>query len=344
MLFALFLVGPWLIKTTVTEVRIEEKKKVLEFPKSLDGFAENFDSYFSQNFGGRFIGINTYAHIKKEIFGSSLHEELTLWRDSTILLCNGPGMRSLTTDGRISTETLRKKFRHWRFNKSEVNKRGSAFVKACFPDKTLMLDDLWPLSLRVASGVTRMEKIAEHIKEYDEGLTILDMRALFRAKMREGKKIYERYDTHWNSYGGFLAYREVLNSIKHETGIVPLDFSDFEIKWKDDHEGDLVAMTGFRPDQIWERNPYYSPKKINVITEKSTPDSFDCKAYVHLNKGSLTDKTLLVFCDSYTKAMMQFYDLHFRKAVYLERTISFSVVDELEPDLVVDSYVERSFR
>lgn len=344
-LFAAFLLAPWCIKALVEEPWIDENKTVPEFPKSAENFPEAFDTYFSSHFGGRFFWINQYAHFKKDLMGSALHEEKITWeQDSLLLLCDYDAMRNISGTHSYAEEKLREKFKFWRWVQTEVNLRGATYIKACLPDKQTMLRQYLSNRIQLAERKTLLETIAEHQNRVDEHFKVLDMRDVFRQAQGEGIKLYLNFDTHWNSYGGFLAYQEVMKATADETGIAPLSLDDYDLEWRNNPNGDLLALAGFKPDEYWEYKPFFTPKDQKVKTIESHPDGYGCDATVHVNKGSRTDHTLLVFCDSYTIAMMPFYDQHFKRAIYLKRSMSMDAVDSIRPKLVVDSYVERYFR
>jgi len=344
-LFAAFLLGPWCIKALVTEPWIDENKSIPELPTSLENFPKEFDHYFSSHFGGRFFWINQYAHLKKDFFRSALHEEKITWeKDSLLLLCDYDAMRNITGTHPYDEPTRKKKYQFWRWVRAEANKRGAVFIKTCLPDKQTMLRKQLPARIQKAHRTTFFEVLAEHQNLNEEHLKILDMRPAFWEAQSKGIKLYLNFDTHWNSYGGYLAYREILDAVKDETGIPPFQLDDFEIDWRHEPDGDLLALAGFKPDEYWEYKPYFTCLDTRVTTTETHPEGYGCQATVHVNKGSTTDSTLLVFCDSYTIAMMPFYDLHFKRAIYLKRTLSIEAIDSIKPHLVIDSYVERYFR
>lgn len=344
-LFALFLLAPWCIKALVEEPWIDENKTVPAFPSTLEDFPKRFDTYFSSHFGGRFFWINQYAHFKKDLLGSALHEEKITWeKDSLLLLCDYDAMRNLSGTHPYTPEKLTEKYQFWRWVRSQVNQRGATYIKACLPDKQTMLSTYLPERIKIAERTTLLETLVAHQNTINEHLNVLDMRSTFTKAQDSGIKLYLNFDTHWNSYGAFLAYREIMNATAETTGILPLALNDFEVGWRNEPDGDLLALAGFKPDEYWEYKPFFSPLVGKVRTIETHPEGYGCQATVHVNKGSTTDSTLLVFCDSYTIAMMPFYDHHFKRAVYLKRSLSVEAVDSIKPHLVVDSYVERYFR
>ena len=74
--------------------------------------------------------------------------------------------------------------------------------------------------------VTRFDQISRLLT--DAGVTVIDLRETFRAHKYDALPLYYNYDTHWTTYGSYLAYVELYRYISQKyPAAVPHTFDQF---------------------------------------------------------------------------------------------------------------------
>lgn len=157
--------------------------------------------------------------------------------------------------------------------------------------------------------------------------------------------LFYKYDTHWNKLGGYVATREVVDSL----GIKLPKLSELEISshdLKDDGYGiiedDLAALCGLRTvmadeqEYVFENMPEVDYS--NYIEEQT---SGECYSH-YTNPEALTQQSVLLVGDSFRTSMipallMAYSDVYVAHRAYFDRTY----IDVINPDCLIAEYVER---
>ncbi|MEZ8144311.1 hypothetical protein [Enterovibrio sp. FF113] len=147
---------------------------------------------------------------------------------------------------------------------------------------------------------------------------------------------YPLEDTHWNSYGAYIAYRELMSLIGDDFDIKPVGEDDF-VYYERDVVGDLkskVCKDGFF-------------KNISVRFKREN-FSMETNGLTNLGGRVVTtnvDKelpTAIIFRDSFCSNMIPFLANTFSRCVFLHQpNIDYRIVEEEMPDIVISQQVER---
>jgi alginate O-acetyltransferase complex protein AlgJ len=106
-------------------------------------------------------------------------------------------------------------------------KQGTTLVIVVAPTKSSIYQDYMPIDLQKMRSQSRFDQLVQYLKQYGQ-TQILDLRQELIAN-REAQKVYYKTDTHWTSYGAFIAYREILKTLQPVyPGLVPRALSDFK--------------------------------------------------------------------------------------------------------------------
>lgn len=184
-------------------------------------------------------------------------------------------------------------------------------------------------------------------------LTLYDpTRDLLDVKRTDGL-IYYRTDTHWNSKGAFITYKNLMQKL----GIrVPrVNFAS-----TDTSSGDLIEISNqpdfplingdtwnFRIDRSYqlERKKQERSKQVN----SATSEAFGEQEVVH-NSNPVSDKRVWIIGDSFTTALKPYFEATFRETWYWDhwknglQELPADLMEAKEkPDLIVIIRVERSF-
>lgn len=169
---------------------------------------------------------------------------------------------------------------------------------------------------------------------------------LLRLKETPGI-LYYKTDTHWNSKGAFLTYDGFSRLFN-----LPVPQVDFQVG--STYNGDLIAIAGLNNfplhagdnwEVVWKTKPVWTE---NVISNQQNPAFGPTK--IVSNPNALSEKHVWVVGDSFTGALMPYFNASFREVHYLghwadklKNLPSYLVKADKKPDMIIIVRVERSF-
>jgi len=315
-------------------------KTLLQFPK-------NFEAYYNDHFGFREVLIDRYHREMRKRFGQSGVPNVIVGKDGWYfwggngLLDDFRGLLPLTEQRLIFWKEDLVRKRDW------LAKRGIHYLFVFVPDKQTIYPEYLPDYFQKAKGTTRIEQLMEYLKQ-DRDVTILDLRpGLLNAKSE--KQLYQKTDTHWNDYGAFVGYREMMRKISQwfpKEQLKP-DFY-FHDTMVERPAGDLAKMLGLHETiremcpLLKERHFCAQPMELNLEIEnlskmkETEPFMKGCKD-AHLRA--------VVFRDSFFSRIEPFLSENFQQVLYLWQSFDQKIVERLinnfHPDLVIEEKVER---
>ena len=199
------------------------------------------------------------------------------------------------------------------------------------------------MNLQINDNISLAEQLVSHFTK--NNFNLIDLRKeLDEAK--DSNQLYQKFDTHWNSFGAFIAYQSFCEKSFQQLQIKPFKLSDFDVSYKKVRKGDLVYMLGmsefpYAEDEIPEFSLIDQSKNYKTIQVDSLPE----RTVVTVNKNCNNEKVALIFRDSYSKHLIQFFSLHYSKVIYIYCTdveyYDQQIVDKVQPDVVIAFSVER---
>lgn len=188
-------------------------------------------------------------------------------------------------------------------------------------------------------GTNRLEMYKLHLARH-VGINLINpTEALMLAKKR--REVYYKSDTHWNLYGGFIGYHELMKEIcKDFPYLRPVPEEAFNITTFQTSEGDLARVTGL--NELYKRTEqvmtFKDPKK-----ELRHPHTSEI--VIRFNDNPTIDSSnlkLLMLRDSYSNYLIPFINLHFKNALYLwSYDFPDKVIEEEKPDVVIFESLQR---
>lgn len=324
------------------EKRILAEKPNFKFSKE---FVKKYESYFNDNFGFRNHLINWGGIFRTKLFRSSLHPETVKFGLKDWLFYNKISnniFKSYTRTNLLTPDTLNIITAKWEKYNRQIDSFGGKYILTSWPNKHTIYPELVPFSMRaqIKDTISLVDQIAQHLKSTNPSVNFIDVRSgLFNGK--EEYQLYQKFDTHWNDYGAFLAYQSFFNEAYDILKIHPKNIQDFNIKWQEINTGDLVQMLGIKNDGYFvEQEPKFRLKENANQIEYLPITGFPKKTIITRNKFCGNNLKVLLYRDSYTSKLVQFISLHFYEVTYIwgnER----GYIDKLKPDLVIEGFVER---
>lgn len=349
--FVLLLLLPFLnevfevYKSENQELRNLANKPVLKFD-SLLSYPSRFEKYYNDNFGFRDLLVKLGGKIKYHVFNSSFVPEKTSVGKKGWLFLDGSFYwitQDLTRANLFTAESLTTTVAEWERRKEVLKKDSIFYYRSFWPDKHYIYPEYMSMSMKIIEKDTilRCDQAINYLKEKKSDLHIIDVRPV----LQEGKKtkqIYQKYDSHWNSYGAFIAYSKLMEEISKDfPELKPFPLSDFTISWKPEEGGDLANVLGINVTEIM---PNFSLKRGSMELKELPADGFPKKTKIYQNEHAATKLTLLMYRDSYTDAMIPFLNLHFAKMILLwNAPYEDQNAKNVNANIVVEAFASRYF-
>ncbi|MDI1355238.1 MAG: hypothetical protein PSX36_09980 [bacterium] len=349
--FVLLLLFPFfgqsfdLNNNATAEKRILAAKPKFNVSEMVD-FAKKFESYFSDHFAFRDQLVNLGSKIRYHLFRSSSVPKAAVGQHGWLFL-NGEFYKiteDLLKTNLYTEEQLEKSAREWEERADTLHRLEIAYYMAVWPDKHYIYPEYLPYCMRILNKDTlsRCDQAMQYLKRRNSPLKIVDVRApLLEAK--KDRLIYEKYDSHWNSYGAFIGYSELMREIEKKfPALRPHNLSSFDVHAEEQAGGDLSQMLGLG---LTEVKPVFVLKNDSSLIEMPSTEGLPERSIIFENKRAHTNLTILIYRDSFSSALISFLKPHFKKMVLIwDVPFSIDHVNKIKPDLVLECYATRYFR
>ena len=301
-----------------------------------------FETYFKEHFAFRNLATHTNSYLKYSLFKSSAKPaDASLGKEDWFFYSsrNDYELDSYTHRNLLSDEELNTRRKDWEWRKHLLKEQGIAYYMAVWPNKSTIYEAYMPKRMKrqKIDTLSRVDQVKRHLAEKQSSISLIDVRQKLsdRAKM---ERIYHKHDAHWNDLGAFYAYETLMETLQMEA----FKMEDFNIIWQETNKGDLLGIMGLcNSTSIKEQEVVFQPKDEKHYIERIETDVNNM--YLSANAHASSNKTILVFRDSFTSAMVQFISLHFKKAYFVWTDYQPQIVEDLKPDIVIVAKVERYF-
>ena len=325
-----------------------EKRELAEKPEFSFSkkFARDFEKYYDDNFGLRNNFINWGGTYRTKLFRSSKHPGLVMFGSDKWLFYNrmdGRIYRSYSRNTLLSLHQQDSIVFDWQRKKEKYEAEGRKYFVSFWPNKHSIYPEHLPynMKMQIKDTISRVDQLIERTKKNDVTVKFTDVRPDLIKNKDKGLQLYYKFDSHWNSYGAFLAYRSFFKQ-NPSLGIEPKAASDFNIKWEDYTWGELIQMLGVRNAGFFiEKRPIFTLKENKGPIEFLPVDGFPRLTVRTRNEYAGNKLKVLIFRDSFTNRLEQFFSMHFYEVNYIWRKHNDYYVRKLQPDIIIDGYVER---
>lgn len=312
---------------------------------SISVFPKKYEKYYNDNFSFRDIFIRLNSGFSAKTYGISAIPDVLIGKSGWLYyVAKSQGnsledYKGLISMDKRSLELIRENLEQ----RTKVLKaNGIKFLVVVAPDKqTIYPENLPDNAKRERRYPTRLDQIIEYLNK-NSTVQILDVReALRQEKNKSILPLYMKTDSHWNDWGGFIAYQKIMETLSIEAQ----SREDFEWSNRNEGRGDLANMLALN-ENITE------PNMIQVTGSFETDISFqnDEKDYgykernkrlIAINKNKDLPK-LLFFHDSFGAALFKFLGGHFRESIFIHSdSFSTPIIDQEKPNVVILEVVER---
>lgn len=317
---------------------------------SPSALCQRLDDLFTSNLPGRRTLVQLRNQAKFRFFRISGHPMVQIGKDGWLMWCDDATLKSFKREDLFNRDELHQ----WQLVLDDcalwARRNHSEFAFIITPDKFTTYRAFAPQGLAHNSGKSRADQFVEYMSKHSKA-KVIDLRPVLQ-KGRESEKVFYTTDTHWNEYGAFLGYSEIVKRLPRLCVVKPLTLKDFTIEHAQFNDGDIAAsadIAGVAPDVSPVLRPHFQQSfKIAKDSHLKELRLKGSRSLNRLTKMLITEQQstslpkLLVFHDSFTMWLEPYLSHHARRAVYdWSDQIDIRLLRTEKPDVVLYEMTER---
>jgi alginate O-acetyltransferase complex protein AlgJ len=350
-----------------SQIRETERRKAAEFPelqlrrhgfvpfpkkRSLREFPPAFEAWFNDRLATRGALLQGYnlarvwglvgGAFNRPAVGQEMQTPVIIGRDGWLFFGGGRMADYYRGTHPFSEDELDAWVRVLRARRDWLQARGIRYVFIVAPNKCTIYPEFMPRSLNKVRRTSRWDQLLERLRG-PNGVDAVDLRsALWQAK--EQRQAYHKIDSHWNDFGAYAAYRELMRHLRKQYPAAeawPLD--DFAIATSETEGGDLARMAR-SPFPFHDTLVRLEPKRTRRGGGRNVSESHGAESGRDVASelpGGALPRAVIVH-DSFMSALSPLLNEHFRRARY-RSTAEFpcELIEREKPAIVIEEMVER---
>ena len=324
-----------------------ENRLLVEFPPRPHGFADvkqflaGWERYFGDHFGCRKVLVMWNNKLKWSLF----HEKSVrnvLWGTDGWMYFSAAQMiehyRGALQFSETELSNWQKLLEHRR---DWLAKRGIKYIFILAPDKQSVYPENLPAWLQKLGGRTKADQFFAYMQAHST-VEVLDPRPVVLAAKKDAP-VYQKTDTHWNSYGAFVAGAEVIRTLAANQlpELAPLALDRFDYTNRLAAGGDMARSLGL---SMTESNAFFfTPKPGLPAVETFEPTGQHIKEMSYA-KNPQGHGCAVIYHDSYGRYWVPFLGYDFAEADFFwQYQLDPAFIEKHKPVVVVNEMLERFF-
>lgn len=295
-------------------------------------FKTYFDNYLSDRIFFRSLAIKLHNYLYVRFFKSSPSSKVLIGQNGWLYYAGDDVFDDFTGKKIFSKDDLAKIKTNLERKKEWCDKNQSFFLFIITPNKETIYPEYLPTNIIPSTHGTKLDQVVNYLKNNHSKVEILDLREVL-LKNKSKRLLFQRTDSHWNHYGAYLAYKEIINKLEQNFPYVYEDMGD-TLKFKtQENSGDLARML-FLNDYFVENIPV-----LDESTKQTPPAEYQIDSL----------STAIFFRDSFADLLIPFISKHFKQITYplAYASIDFdffdkNIIAKNKPDVVIYQITERS--
>ena len=328
-----------------TENRTKFQKPVF-VKDSVEKYAKDYDSYYTDNFNLRNNFIRTLNKFEFSFFDSSpIPDEVVVGKHGWFYLKNcAPNYKGLN----LFSEKEMIAYKAELITRTKwAAERGIKYYVAVVPNKMNIYPEYLPNQIIKVSEKTRYDQIVA--LDSSPFINVIDVRENLLKHKNEGYYLYQHTDDHWNELGAYYGYQAIMNRLaKDFPELSPSPISDFKIEIEK-RVGNMAKMLNAEENysenfvKLTERNKTYGrdgTKRGYTVPKRISDWDYEI-IKVTDNRKKLK---CLIIRDSFTLLMIKYLQEHFKESVFIHGEWEYKMHEELilkeKPNIILNIILE----
>jgi len=316
-------------------------------PRSLaewQRFPQAFEKFFNDNFGLRTRLLLLNSYLSRVVLGRLPTSSVIVGEDNWLFFTADQSLKLYQNQLPLSAADLRRWQGTLTQRKEATARSGVAYLFAVAPDKHTIYPEKMPRYLHRANRPSELDQLVAMAT--DAKLPLVDLRPALRAGKANDRLTYLKYDSHWNDWGGYLAYRAMIDALAPalpELKPLTLTYDRFAMQTVGPDQLAIMAMVDWT-----EAAPIFDgdPQRCQNEIVRETPIR-GSEAAVYRSHCAGARYKILLLGDSFMIRLMKYFAPSFGEVVFVYRSYfrSFaeaeSYIAREKPDVVIEEVVER---
>jgi len=203
--------------TQFEDIENRDLAKLPDWEKTpLSKLSHQYEIYIGDHFGFRTDLIRWNSYLRVHLLGVSPIPSVVLGKEPWLFYCSevlGDGnsindyMGMVPLDG-AELEKLRLRLEE---NNRTFHEHGITYIVVIVPNKNTIYPEYLPERISKWRSTTRLDQFTSYMQSHSD-VRVIDLRkALLRGK--DTFPVYLETDSHWNSYGAYLGYCEIMKRV-----------------------------------------------------------------------------------------------------------------------------------
>lgn len=332
----------------IKENRILSKKSQLFLDNKINlNFGKETEDWLSDHFYKRELIIRENNKLNKIIKGRIENNLAFIGKEDWIFFKGDNSILNYQNINLFSDEELNKIKDNLILREKYFNSKKAKYYTIIIPDKNKIYGDrYYPKYIKRINSIGR----GKQLQLYLQNININNVSVIYpyESLLSKSKKslIYWKNDTHWNTYGAYIGYLELMKEIKKDfPDIQKVEEKDLSISKKSHLNADLSVFLFDVDKKLKERykNILYenfSLKKENFSYVKKNGEYGENGIITKSNKKY----KVLVFRDSFAISMVPYISQTFGEVNYVwshNLNEYETLINDYKPDIVIYESVER---
>lgn len=301
-------------------------------------------SKFDENLPGRRTLISLYTRFRMGL-GDRVFSQVLVGKDGWLDFTGHQNLDGYQNSANMSDSDIRAIQNNLLILHNLLSNRNIVLVVVIAPNKATIYPDKLPDEIHQVGDQSELDILAKYMNQYGPPSLLLDLRPVL-ARERLERDVYFKTDTHWNAYGSFLAYKEIMTQIsRYYPELTPKDIDEFKLEITGPPVRDLPRIIG--ADDMIEIRHDFVPKIDNLDWIVYNDDFIPARKSISLDDDL---PTLLMYLDSFGVPLMRLVAPHFGEATFIQNKSAHSdlltggVINTTNPDVVVLEFAERNLK
>jgi len=310
--------------------------------ESIKAFPRAFETYINDNFGFRENLLNLNSWFSTLMFKQSVSSLAIIGKQNWLFFTGDRSIEDIQRKEH-SSDTVKQQWNSSLFDTEKwLTSKGIKYRFIVAPDKHFIYPEFLPPDLHQGEGKSRLQDLLDTIGR--PNFFIYLQSALIKQKTISRLPLYFSTDTHWTSYGAYIGYIGLMQSLDSQYQAMTLKLPEASFHSHDKKKKDLAIMA---------RMP---TEESDLVSDIMLRNSCQRKAQI-LAPSSITSRatacstgrgTVLVFHDSFMLAFAQYLSSTFARVVFLpfssDANLFVQMVEQEKPDIVIQERVERALQ
>ncbi len=333
-----------------------EKRALAEFPKfsfqpaAWRDYFVGLEKYYNDHFGFRKTLLRWEHKWKRSLFRESSVTEAMIGRDGWLYLARGGMVDNMLGNLSYTDAQLTAWRKVFQTRRDWCAARGIAYQLVIAAEKHSVYPEHLPAWIPADRKTDQISQLVAYLKT-NSTVPVLDLREPLRHA-KTNLPTFHVTDTHWNDYGAFIGYTELLNALaRQRPELKPLPLAAFEIRRTQQPGGDLAIMLAQERSLVEADHIALGPRPpLPAITTKADPTlslttpKQGAGPAIFVSENPVATGKVVLFHDSFAVALQPFLAQNFNRVVYIwQHDWSTPFLEQQKPDVVIDEIAERSF-